>query len=209
MPGRESKRDLLRRAAYDCFREQGYTATSVDKICRAAGVSKGSFYWTYSSKQEIFVDILRVWTDEATEQVHGQFDAATASTDYVGAIKTALGRELKRGRQIGPIWIEFASPAPREPEVRAALSSFYARIRHALTDVLRPILGHVLPPQRLEAVSAAVFSTFTGLVMQEMADPDTDAGELLNDFMNALGMLIDAAQRMENPAHNAPSLQES
>ena len=188
MTPKETKRQEIRRSAYSCFREHGYPLTTVDMICKTAGISKGSFYWTFSSKQEVFVDILTTWTDEVMDEIHEQFRAAGRSDDYVAAITHALERELRRGRAIVPIWIEFAAQAPREPEVQAALSRFYARIRTAVAEMLRPILGEALAEDELAAVAAAVFATFTGLVMQDLADPQEDADSMMARFMGALDL---------------------
>ena len=188
MSKKETKRQQIRSAAYACFREHGYPLTTVDMICRSAGISKGSFYWTFSSKQEVFVDILHTWTDEVMDEIHEQFRAAGRSDDYVAAITAALERELHRGRAIVPIWIEFAAQAPREPEVQAALSRFYSRVRAAVTEMLRPILGSALSEDELRAVAAAVFATFTGLVMQDLADPQQNAESMMSRFMDALAL---------------------
>ena len=52
------KRKQIRTAAYQCFRDGGFHETTVDSICARAKISKGSFYWHYPSKQDVFVDIL-------------------------------------------------------------------------------------------------------------------------------------------------------
>lgn len=47
-----SKTKLLD-AALSAIRSQGYAATSVDDICHAAGVTKGSFFHHFKSKEEL------------------------------------------------------------------------------------------------------------------------------------------------------------
>ncbi len=42
-------RERLIAAARDEIRRKGYTATRVEDICRAAGVTKGSFFHHFSS----------------------------------------------------------------------------------------------------------------------------------------------------------------
>ncbi len=68
MPARsersEEKRRMIRAAALRCFGERGYHDTSVSMICRVAGISKGSLYWHYDSKQEIYLDILETWAPD-------------------------------------------------------------------------------------------------------------------------------------------------
>ncbi|MDP1556863.1 MAG: TetR/AcrR family transcriptional regulator [Hyphomonas sp.] len=46
-------RDALMEAAFDLVRRQGLAATSVDEICKAAGVSKGAFFHHFKSKDEL------------------------------------------------------------------------------------------------------------------------------------------------------------
>ena len=50
-----SARTRLLDAAMQVIREQGYAATSVDDICRAAGVTKGAFFHYFESKEDLAV----------------------------------------------------------------------------------------------------------------------------------------------------------
>src|SRR6478752_2341926 len=53
-PGTDAKTKLLD-AAMAMIRTQGYAATSVDELCRAAGVTKGAFFHHFRSKEELAV----------------------------------------------------------------------------------------------------------------------------------------------------------
>jgi TetR/AcrR family transcriptional repressor of nem operon len=55
MPPNKDARTKLLDAALTAFREKGYAATSVDDLCRAAGVTKGAFFHHFRSKEEIAV----------------------------------------------------------------------------------------------------------------------------------------------------------
>ena len=56
--GRERRSQLMEVAALR-FADQGYHPTSVAEIVEETGVGKGVFYWYFSSKEELFVEILR------------------------------------------------------------------------------------------------------------------------------------------------------
>ena len=43
------------KSAIKLFAANGYTAASVDMICKDAGISKGAFYHHFPSKQTVFV----------------------------------------------------------------------------------------------------------------------------------------------------------
>jgi TetR/AcrR family transcriptional repressor of nem operon len=49
-------RSRLLDAAMQVIREQGYSATTVDDICGAAGVTKGAFFHHFKSKEELGVE---------------------------------------------------------------------------------------------------------------------------------------------------------
>jgi TetR/AcrR family transcriptional repressor of nem operon len=62
----QSRLKLLE-AATDVVRAKGYAATTVDDLCAAAGVTKGSFFHHFKSKEEMVLEAVAhwsTWTDE-------------------------------------------------------------------------------------------------------------------------------------------------
>ncbi|MGH8003502.1 MAG: TetR/AcrR family transcriptional regulator [Limisphaerales bacterium] len=53
---RSETRGNLVAAAVKLMRDKGFTATSVDEICEAAGVTKGSFFHYFETKEELAKD---------------------------------------------------------------------------------------------------------------------------------------------------------
>ncbi|WP_082665280.1 TetR/AcrR family transcriptional regulator [Sphingopyxis sp. H115] len=62
---RGSARTKLIAAAHATVRRQGYSATTVDQICAAAGVTKGAFFHHFASKEELAVAAAEGWTERA------------------------------------------------------------------------------------------------------------------------------------------------
>lgn len=48
-------------AAFELVRRQGWAGTSVDQLCRHAGVTKGAFFHHFASKEELGVAAARHW----------------------------------------------------------------------------------------------------------------------------------------------------
>ncbi|NOR51636.1 MAG: TetR family transcriptional regulator, partial [Gammaproteobacteria bacterium] len=51
---KESRPSEIIKAAFDLFTEKGFSATKMDEIARKAGISKGSLYNYFTSKEAIF-----------------------------------------------------------------------------------------------------------------------------------------------------------
>ena len=58
----DSKRRLLD-AALQVIRTKGYTAATVDDICAAAGLTKGSFFHHFKGKGELALEAIRHWNE--------------------------------------------------------------------------------------------------------------------------------------------------
>jgi TetR/AcrR family transcriptional repressor of nem operon len=80
----EARRRLLD-ASLGVIRERGFEATSIDDLCRAAGVTKGAFFHHFESKEALGVAAAAHWS-----QVTGTMFAAAPYHDE----PTALGRVL-------------------------------------------------------------------------------------------------------------------
>lgn len=50
-------------AALGVFRQKGYTATTVDDLCRASGVTKGSFFHHFESKEAAALQTIAHWNE--------------------------------------------------------------------------------------------------------------------------------------------------
>lgn len=58
----QQTRDNLMEAAFGLVRRKGLSATSVDEICAAAGVSKGAFFHHFKSKEELAAAAADHWS---------------------------------------------------------------------------------------------------------------------------------------------------
>jgi TetR/AcrR family transcriptional regulator, transcriptional repressor for nem operon len=63
LPARPDARAKLLDAAVGLVRAQGYAATSVDELCRAAGVTKGAFFHHFKSKDDLAIAAAHHWSE--------------------------------------------------------------------------------------------------------------------------------------------------
>lgn len=79
-------RNKLLEAGVKVVREQGFSATSVDQLCQAAGVTKGAFFHHFSSKEALGVALAEYWSSST-----GQFFAAAPFHHLADPLERVLG----------------------------------------------------------------------------------------------------------------------
>ena len=74
------------------FAEKGYDATSIEDITATVGVAKGTLYYHFSSKEEIFNFLV----EEGIKLLQNSIDIKTSKlTSYIDKIKAIILIEIK------------------------------------------------------------------------------------------------------------------
>ena len=72
MQNKQTSREKILQSAVQLFLGEGYEATSVNDICKHAGVSKGSFYHYFETKQVLFLSLMENWSSRVMQSVLGE-----------------------------------------------------------------------------------------------------------------------------------------
>ena len=81
---RERRKDArpgeLLEAALDLFVEKGFAATRAEEVAKRAGVSKGTLFLYFASKEELFKAVVRQNSSGRFSEWNAEFDAFEGST---------------------------------------------------------------------------------------------------------------------------------
>jgi TetR/AcrR family transcriptional repressor of nem operon len=96
---RQNSKTKLLDAALGVIRSKGYTATTVDDICESAGVTKGSFFHHFKTKDELALAAAAHFSDMAdgvfaAAPYHAAKDPAQRVLGYIDFRAAMLGREI-------------------------------------------------------------------------------------------------------------------
>lgn len=170
----EEKRERLLAAARAEFARTSYGEASVNRIIRAAGIPRGSFYMYFTDKGELFRYLMERYGEMLVESFGGLLDRAggdlfAAALDLYDAIAAQLAagpcRELaeiiRRNRQMEPGQL-LTQPGPEAVlnrlRDRVDLSRLDLRTESDLADLFRLLVfclaGALMTAER-EGVSAA------------------------------------------------------
>ncbi len=111
----ERPREILA-AALRLFAERGYTATSLEDVAAAAGVTKGTIYYYFRSKEALLMRLAEVGDREAVDELEALV------RDNPGPASTQLRLIMRKGfaeptddtqRQLRVVYLAVHSDAPR------------------------------------------------------------------------------------------------
>jgi len=154
----ENSRTRLLAAAIDLVRSNGYAATRVEDVCTAAGVTKGSFFHHFASKEELAIAAAGAWNERAS-----QVFAAARYNAKPDPLERLLGYVSYRKELLaGEVW-EFSCYAgttiqethETHPEIRAACAATIGNHVAMLEQMIGAALA-AYPVAKLRAATLAV-----------------------------------------------------
>lgn len=116
-----STRDRILEAATNLFLAQGVDSTSVAELCRAAGVSNGSFFHHFPTKEELALEITIVLRREYWDYLLAVMEPCTDPMEGVAAVIRAafeyqrkFPQRYELGRSYGAVWMRDAEQRLRD-----------------------------------------------------------------------------------------------
>ncbi len=135
-------------AALELFAQNGFEATSVSQIAEAAGISKGSIYLYFSSKEDLIFHAVATWVDQMMEQTGSEAPSDLSPPQRLRALVHAMVEVFvsdERSVRIAAAIFQLVLTHPRMLERRDLARELFQDARRAITDIL------------LEGVSQGVF----------------------------------------------------
>ncbi|WP_114854772.1 TetR/AcrR family transcriptional regulator [Brachybacterium sp. YJGR34] len=179
---RENTRTKLVRASLDVFVEKGIDGATVDDLVRAAGFTRGAFYSSFSSKEEVFTALFASVTeqmlaivDESVVRAHQEVEPSPNADDALddAAVMVAVFEGIRPfGRQWYLLYSDAIARSLRDEEMRAELAVQRGRLRD---EIGRLLTGWVedeggrllLPPEDLAQLLVGIF---VDLMVREQMD---------------------------------------
>ena len=190
----ESARDRVLEATTALLLERSYGATSIDEICRAAGVTKGGLFYHFDSKEELVsaaierfaADLVAAGEAARSEGGPGAYAALDA---YMASLLTLIeGPQLTRGCLLGAMAIQTAeSHPPVWSAARSALGDWRAVLVSLIASAAEERAVAVDPAELADGVLAAVEG---GLLLDRSGVSTGAAVTAVNHFRRYLSQLL-------------------
>jgi len=169
----EPSRQPLLAAAIDCFARYGYQGTSIDRIARHAGVTKGALYYHFRDKEELLFEAVTGRVGEFEQHVLAEIGPAS---DALASLKRVIdacffnATVSNHRRFIITLMIEALDT---DPQLSAKFQRVLRRMRFFLADVVRRgqergVIRRDVDP---EDTAAVIAGAIMGAEIQHYQDP--------------------------------------
>jgi len=166
---KESRRQQILDAALRCFSRDGFHGTTTADIVRESGVSQGTLYLYFATKEDIVVAL-------ADDRHQGEaFLSALAQSepDPVQGLMLMIelyGKSLPDPQRLDQrrVGIQGWAEALRNPRIHASVVEGLSPVREALARLIEKgqQTGQIRPDAHPDALARILIAVFQGLVLQ-------------------------------------------
>src|SRR5262252_9260700 len=169
----EPPRRQMLAAAIDCFARHGYQGTSIDRIAREVGVTKGALYYHFRDKEDLLFAAVTERVGEFERKVLRDAEPAREALTSLRRVIDACffhATVSNHRRFIITLMIEALDT---NPQLSAKFQRILRRMRYFLADVVRrgQETGTVRPDVDPEQTAAVIAGAIMGAEIQHYQDP--------------------------------------
>lgn len=182
----EQTKKLIASKARKLFEQKGYAATTMEDIRNETGISKGSIYYHFKSKEDLFLYILmesseqwkRMWEEISAPLLTSTEKLYRLAEHYVSDMQTPLIQAA----------MEFASSEIADPVIHVQLMQWFKSEHIVFRQLLEEGMknGEFIETS-IDDLTSIVYGLYNGLSMTQQ---DQDADRLYRLYHRAIDILL-------------------
>jgi AcrR family transcriptional regulator len=169
----EERKSQILDAAMETFAEKGFHKTRMSDIAESSGLSKGSLYWYFDSKDAIILKLIdRVFEFEIKDLTALLKDERSAE-ERLFIYTERGGQDIIKMLKWMPLVYDFLALAFRQDAIKTAIQRYYNKNLDLLVNLIQQGIdaGEFIQGSALEA-AYAIGAIIEGTVMLWLYDPE-------------------------------------
>jgi len=169
---RERRKGELLLAAQRVFSRAGFHAANISDVASEAGVSQGTVYHYFESKEELLIEVYTQWeTANLSNEIEQAIEQAPTATKKLEFLGHAASKRIASNLQLLQASVEFWSHIPRNSDIRKGFRKMFARMAEEIAQVIHAGVKSGEFQNVNETVLARLFiATYDGLILQWLTD---------------------------------------
>jgi TetR/AcrR family fatty acid metabolism transcriptional regulator len=169
----EERKNQILEAATAVFARLGFHKARMDDIVDESGLSKGSLYWYFNSKDEIILAILNRMFERELSDLKNLPDMPGSAAERLERMVERAIVDIQGMLKLMPLAFEFLSLAFRRKIVQQALSQYVESYLALATPVIQQGIDRgEFHPVDVEQTALAIFAIIEGSAMMWVYAPE-------------------------------------
>lgn len=158
--------DLIFNAAIEVFAESGFDQAKMDDIARAAGVAKGTIYYHFRSKEELFVGLMNEGVQKLIDRARQYLKLHKSPTDQLLAlVENQIHFYVQNGKLAKLLLNEAFGTKTRQVQFRRKIGEYLQLIEEVMIEGNR--LGE-FQIKHVPETASAIFGAASVVVLQKL-----------------------------------------
>ena len=184
---RDIRRQELSDAAYEVLMQHGIRGTTVERVAKTAGVSKGIVLHNFAGKDALFEAVLRKANSALRDGVVELFRHAESPEERLYAIVVGNFTTAIFKQEICHAWINLCADVPHNPQSLRIQTVVHARMRSNLLSALK----HLVPSEEADMISKQITTLIDGVWLRASLQKDPmPAKASIDQIEHAINLLL-------------------
>jgi AcrR family transcriptional regulator len=183
----DERRAQIIQAALACFTRKGYNNTTMDGIAAESGLSKGSLYWYFKGKDDLFAAALMSAFMNVGQEAVTALEQCTTASDKLRAMAQAAAGFSKVAEGFFSLFLEFWASSPHREETGQLWIGLLTQYKDVVVEIIEEgVRDGEFKPVDAEQLVWAMLAAYDGLAAYIMLIPDMDLERVSRVFVETL-----------------------
>jgi len=193
---REERRSQVLASALAVFSQKGFHASNVSDVAAHAGVSQGTIYWYFDSKEELFdAAIMEYFADFGTEMISALEGGGTAS-EKLRVLAKNMDRFVAEAQQVLVAFLSYWASGQGQQKS----AQLWIEVLREYADYMVAVIEQGISTGEFKEVDArglvwAMAAAYDGLAAYAMFIPEIDVERVSAAFVDTLLRGLQAESR--------------
>ncbi|MEA3341980.1 MAG: TetR/AcrR family transcriptional regulator [Chloroflexota bacterium] len=190
----EERRAQIIQAALACFSRKGYNKTTMDDIVAESGLSKGSLYWYFKSKDELFTETAMSVLTDIGQNTWSAIEQCSTASEKLRAFAQITVEFSERIKGFLGLFLEFWASSPNRDRAGQVWLGVLVQYKDLFVEIVEQgIRDGEFKPVDAEQLVWAVMAAYDGLavyveLMPDMIDVSRASQVLMETLLSGLAV---------------------
>jgi AcrR family transcriptional regulator len=184
---RQERRRQILDAALAVFAQKGFNAANVSDVAARAGVSQGTIYWYFESKEELLTQALLAFFEDFGQGTVGALEQCPTASAKIRALGHVMVDFVASAKGLFTLFLEYWASSPRYAESGQLWTDLLVQYKDLLVAIIEEgARNGEFRPVDAEQLVWAMMAAYDGLAAYIMLMPGLDMAGISQTFVETL-----------------------